>query len=214
MANACYRLGFKYLARKKAYLTRKFANVNLEKLRIHCLLIEERTEWNVEKGMWVFKKDCPTGWMDEAYMLSGDFKNFSWVRPRQALRDLARGGYRRIVLIGALFTWALGSVSANVHWNSAWKQRPDRPFYGKCNAKMVHKYFEDRFFPVSTEIPEDIDGERILFCDNWSAHTRFREDFRGLSDAQVASWIADECNETSFSFPQCAGLRSSCHRTQ
>ena len=33
MAGALHRLGFKYLSRKKAYLSRKFANPNLEKLR-------------------------------------------------------------------------------------------------------------------------------------------------------------------------------------
>ena len=65
MAAALVRLGFKYLGRKKAYLSRKFANVNLEKLRIHCLLIEERTEWNGVKGIWVFKDGCPTFFMDE-----------------------------------------------------------------------------------------------------------------------------------------------------
>ena len=133
-------------------------------------------------------------------MMSGDFKNFSWVRPRSAVRDLAKGGYRRIVLIGGLFSWALGAVSANVHWNQAWKWKVGRPFWGKCNAKMVEKYFKEKFFPVATEIPDEYKGKHntIAFCDNWSAHTKYREDFRGLSEAQIADWIADECGETSL----------------
>ena len=46
MATALYHLGFKYMSRKKAYVSRKYANANLEKLRVHCLLIESRVEWD------------------------------------------------------------------------------------------------------------------------------------------------------------------------
>ena len=216
MAAALYRLGFKYLSRKRAYVSRKFANVNLEKLRIHCLLIESRVEYNGAKGFWVFKRGCPTFFMDEAYMLSGEFQNMSWVRPRNAVRDLVKGGYRRIVLIGGLFSWALGAVSANVHWNSSWRQKAGRPFWGKCNANMVEKYFQDFFFPVATEIPADVldKNHTIAFCDNWSAHTKFREDFRGLSDEQMADWIFNECQEMSFFFVLFGTpfVPASCHR--
>ena len=205
MGEMLHSLGYQWMPRRKAYVLRKHATVNVARFKTHCQLIETRVEFDPVESLWRFKDECPTYFWDEAYMLSGDMLEWTWGKrgaPLTKLMDLSRGGYRRVALIGGISSASSSSTgeiieekSYKAYWNQAWKPKRGRKFFGKCNADSVKKFCNDILLPSVLELPEDKRSEVIVFLDNWSAHCRLREDARGLSDDQLAEWVQTELAE-------------------
>lgn len=192
-------LGYKYLPRKRAFIKRKYATVNINRFYIHNLLVESRVEFIAPTGLWQFKE--PTYWFDEAYLISGELQAWHWCRPGDMSRmmDFSVGGYRRLALLGACGSLPCGfedqPTMFKAYWNQAWKSKTGRKWHGKCGADQVYKFFDDILLPAILQLPQDRRQEAIIFVDNWSAHLRLKDECRGLNDEQLAAWVQSELHE-------------------
>ena len=185
----------RYSSRQRAYVLRKYARPNLERLEAHAALLRERVYFISPSDTYVVKDDCPTSWFDEAYLISGEVWKWGWNMPGSfgSQVDFSRGGYRRIAMIAGINSW--GGPIQRACWNQAWKSKPGRRFFGKCGASQVKRYCDDKMFPSFLELDDFDNKDCICFLDNWSAHTGYRADFKGLNNEQVAQWIQTECAE-------------------
>ena len=184
LRTALVRLDFKYQKRERAYVSNKWKPEVLELLSKHCTLVYGKVEFNPHTKRWYFRN--PTIFEDEAYILSGEMRSMSWCRQRNRYRNVMKGGNKRWCLVGSIFSHTPdGKAGSLAHWNMGWKTaKPDRPFFGKMDNKMLLAYFGDTVFPMLGQT----DLMPTLFVDNWSVHKKFDETY-GRERKENSKWL-------------------------
>lgn len=101
LARTLRRLGFKWQKRKGQYVSKKYSEETLQRLRNYCKWTYDNTAWDDADKVWYWAGGMQVGYSDETFLVSGEFNRQSWTAPGLTTADLPSFGRKRIAVPNA-----------------------------------------------------------------------------------------------------------------